>query len=57
MANVVRDRESIIMDAIFSRSTVFNTHIVNPTTFNNSHNVTIEGGDVLVIRDDIRLVG
>jgi len=57
MANVVRDRESIIMDAIFSRSTVFNTKIINPTTFNNSGNVTIEGGDVLVIRDDILLVG
>ncbi|MDI3527876.1 MAG: arginine deiminase [Tenuifilum sp.] len=57
MANAVRDRESIIMEAIFSRSGVFNTHTINPTTFSNPSDITIEGGDVLVVRDDILLVG
>lgn len=57
MANAVRDRESIIMEAIFSRSGVFNTQTINPTTFNNPVDVTIEGGDVLVVRDDVLLIG
>jgi len=57
MANAVRDRESIIMEAIFSRSGVFNTQTINPTTFSNPAEVTIEGGDVLVVRDDILLIG
>jgi arginine deiminase len=57
MANAVRDRESIIMEAIFSRSGVFNTQTINPTTFNNPGDVTIEGGDVLVVRNDILLIG
>ncbi len=57
MANAVRDRESIIMESIFSKSSVFATQTINPTTFNQTENVTIEGGDVLVIRDDILLIG
>ncbi len=57
MANAVRDRESIIMEAIFSQSGVFTTQTINPSTFNNPGDVTIEGGDVLVVRDDILLVG
>ncbi|HDP74727.1 MAG TPA: arginine deiminase [Bacteroidales bacterium] len=57
MANAIRDRESIIMETIFSRSGVFNTQTINPTTFNNLGDVTIEGGDVLVVRDDILLIG
>ncbi|MGD9976962.1 MAG: arginine deiminase family protein [Bacteroidales bacterium] len=57
MANAVRDRESIIMEAIFSKSGVFNTQTIDPTSFNLVDNITIEGGDVLVAREDILLVG
>lgn len=57
MANAVRDRESIIMEAIFSKSGIFNTQTINPNSFNLVDNVTIEGGDVLVAREDILLIG
>lgn len=58
MASQVRDRESIIMETIFDFS-----ETVTGTTFNPVDNrcskkdLTIEGGDVLVARDDILLVG
>ncbi len=58
MASQVRDRESIIMETIFDFS-----EEVTGTTFNPVDNrcskkdLTIEGGDVLVARDDILLVG
>ncbi|MCB8964805.1 MAG: arginine deiminase [Bacteroidales bacterium] len=57
MANAVRDRESIIMEAIFSKSGAFNTQTINPASFNLAENTTIEGGDVLVAREDILLIG
>lgn len=57
MANAVRDRESIIMEAIFSSSGVFETETINPTSYNQSDCVTIEGGDVLIARDDILVIG
>jgi len=58
MASNVRDRESLIMETIFDYSDAFVT-----TTFNPVHdrsidkNLTIEGGDVLIARDDILLIG
>ena len=58
MASNVRDRESIIMETIFDFS-----NQVSATTFNPVDNrcakqeLKIEGGDVLVARDDILLVG
>ena len=58
MASMVRDRESIIMETIFDFSSQ-----VGGTTFNPVDNrcakkeLMIEGGDVLVARDDILLVG
>jgi arginine deiminase len=58
MANDVRDREAVIMEAIFDHHHFFETTTVNPRKkgyFGN--NITIEGGDVLVIREDILLVG
>ncbi len=57
MANRVRDRESIIMEAIFSSSGRFETVTINPMLFNDNSDITIEGGDVLVARHDILLVG
>jgi len=57
MANRVRHRESIIMEAIFNNSDSFETNTINPMFFNNNESITIEGGDVLIAREDIMLIG
>lgn len=57
MANKVRDLECIIMEAIFNHSGVFKTQTINPVNYGCSNNTTIEGGDVLIARDDILLIG
>lgn len=58
MANKVRERESIIMDAIFNHSPHFKTTTINPmSTWNVGTETFIEGGDVLIARDDILIVG
>ncbi len=58
MANTVRDRESIIMESIFDFSDEISGMTINPV--NNrcfKKEVTLEGGDVLIARDDILLIG
>lgn len=58
MANNVRLRESLIMDAIFQSGLFFDSNTIN--TYDLSRNnpmVKVEGGDILVIRDNILLVG
>lgn len=58
MANDVRERESFIMEAIFDYHDLFKTRTVNPLNRKNlDPNTSIEGGDVLVARDDILLIG
>lgn len=58
MASKVRDRESIIMEAIFDYHPNFNTYTFNPNRNKiPDNNTTIEGGDVLVAREDILLIG
>ena len=57
MANRVRDLECIIMEAIFKHSGVFKTSTVNPLNYNCNDDTTIEGGDVLIAREDILLIG
>ncbi len=58
MANSVRDREAIIMDSIFSNHPVFDARTVNPIDkYDLSGKATIEGGDVIVAREDILLIG
>lgn len=58
MANQVRDREAIIMESIFDFHPGFNTRTVNPQTVARTmDNLTIEGGDVLIAREDILLIG
>ena len=58
MANDVRERESFIMEAIFDYHDLFKTRTVNPLNRKNLDPATsIEGGDVLVARDDILLIG
>ncbi|MFW6268283.1 MAG: arginine deiminase family protein [Marinilabiliaceae bacterium] len=58
MANKVRERESLIMEAIFHHSPHFKTHTCNPLTNKNTGTETfIEGGDILLAREDILIVG
>ncbi len=58
MASKVRDRETLIMDAIFRYNPIFNATTVNSVPlFDKSGKGTIEGGDVLVARDDILIIG
>jgi arginine deiminase len=58
MANPIRKRESLIMEAIFDYHPNFITDTVNPEVsrhFNDK--ISMEGGDILVARKDVLLVG
>lgn len=57
MANRVRDRETLIMEAIFNHSDSFETKTINPDKFNSNPDISIEGGDVIVAREDILIIG
>lgn len=58
MANKVRERESIIMDAIFNHSPHFKTSTINPmSTWHVGEETFIEGGDVIIAREDILIIG
>jgi arginine deiminase len=58
MANRVRAREAIIMEAIFNNSPLIRTSTYSPFDINrDDKNVTIEGGDVIIARDDVIIIG
>ena len=58
MANKVRNRESLIMKAIFKNHPELKANVNDLAERDNcSSNCTIEGGDVLVAREDILLIG
>jgi arginine deiminase len=58
MANKVRSRESLIMESIFDFHPMFSAKTVNPLTLSeNAARIKIEGGDVLIAREDVLLVG
>lgn len=58
MASPVRLRESLIMEAIFDFHPLFSTKTINPNTGQQLNNeIAIEGGDVLIARDDVVLCG
>jgi arginine deiminase len=61
MANPVRERESIIMEAVFKHHPAFETNILNPIKplFGIPADVkaTLEGGDILIVREDIYVIG
>src|SRR5690606_12140178 len=58
MANNVRLRASRLVDAIFNRGLYFHTDVRNSYALSdNNPLVKIEGGDMLVIREDILLIG
>lgn len=59
MANSIRDRESVIMQSIFDFTPEFKTNTLTiPPVEGAPHRIrTIEGGDVLIARDDILVIG
>ncbi len=58
MANAVRDREAIIMETIFDSHPLFKTTTVNPVlNYDKSGRGSIEGGDVIIAREDIVIIG
>ncbi len=58
MAKPVRARESMIMEAIFNHSPELSANTVNPMGHGHADPaVSIEGGDVLIARDDILVIG
>lgn len=58
MANSVRDRETIIMESIFKNHPLFKAVTVNPVlSYDKTGKGTIEGGDVIIAREDITLIG
>lgn len=59
MANSIRDRESVIMRSIFDFTPEFKTRTLTipPIPGSTKRIRTIEGGDVLVAREDILLIG
>lgn len=61
MASKVRERESLIMEAIFRDHPAFGVPTINPERIagnrNGFKNATIEGGDVEIANENIILVG
>ena len=58
MANKVRDREALIMQAIFNFHPQFRIRTINPTdTILKSTELTIEGGDLIIAAEHITLIG
>jgi arginine deiminase len=58
MASRIRDRESLIMDAIFSYHPTLKAKTIHPEDSRHfCKEFSFEGGDFLVARDDILLIG
>ncbi|WP_235934473.1 arginine deiminase [Sunxiuqinia indica] len=60
MANKVRDREALIMEAIFNHHPLLEAKTVNPlqtNRLNSSPDIMIEGGDFQVAREDVLVIG
>lgn len=58
MATTVRDRESILLQAIYNNSPIFDVKTVNPVEQYAPNGIgRVEGGDVLMARHDIILSG
>ena len=58
MASQVRDREALIMQAIFESHPLFGHTTINVSDYSDSHpNIKMEGGDLIVAREDILLCG
>lgn len=56
MANKVRQRESFIMDAIYRNSGAFECRTIDANLEENPQ-IIMEGGDILIAREDILIIG
>ncbi len=57
LASRVREREAMIMDTIFKFHPKLKNQSINPFYDDKAEKITIEGGDVIVAREDIVLIG
>ncbi|MFA8449534.1 MAG: arginine deiminase family protein [Bacteroidales bacterium] len=58
MASQVRARETLVMEAIFDYHPLIETKSINPCKrFDTKGLATIEGGDFLIAREDVLLIG
>jgi len=61
MASKVRERETLIMEAIFKSHPAFGVKTINPAVLPGNSgsfpNATIEGGDVLIASEDVLVIG
>jgi arginine deiminase len=61
MANPVRERETLILEVIFSNHPAFETNIINPAKPKQGIAInsksTLEGGDFLVARENVFVIG
>jgi len=58
MATAVRDRETLMLDAIFRNSSIIDTKVTHPIECYSMNGVgSVEGGDVEIVRHDIVLSG
>ena len=58
MANKVRMRESLIMDAIYRYSGAFECSVVDANAEEpDSSEIIMEGGDIIIAREDVLIVG
>ena len=61
MASKVRERETLIMEAIFKNHPAFGVKTINPAklpgNLGSFPNATIEGGDVLIASEDVLVIG
>ena len=59
MAGPIRRRETLIMETIYSRHPLFRAETLSAEkeTANGDNDIVLEGGDILVARDDILLIG
>lgn len=57
MASKVRERESFIMKAIFDFHPIFKTSTISAEDSGNSGEISFEGGDLIIAREDILISG
>ncbi len=57
MANGVREREAMIMESIFDYHPGLTTQTMSCTYGDSNNEIKYEGGDILIARDDILLIG
>ena len=58
MANKIRERESLIMESIFNHHPLIDAQTINPLRSDDLlPGLTSEGGDILIVQEDVLLMG